>query len=276
VKAHTDFTGPIESGIGKMTAIGLGKRQGAAGIHMHGAHGLKELMPRVARFLAAKANIIGGIALIENELGHTSEIHALPATDIARGPEEALLKRARETAPRLPFSEIDVLIIDEMGKNISGSGVDTHVIGRGTMPSIPEQNWGGPNIRIIAVLDVTAPSHGNVTALGLADITTKRLIEQADWNATLINMRTSGEGGILRGRLPMIMPTGEDCVRTAIGTCGKADPAAARFVRIRNTADIRFIEISEALIAEARANPTLALLDAPHPLDLCRHPGPVA
>ncbi|HLK55698.1 MAG TPA: hypothetical protein VKU00_04000 [Chthonomonadaceae bacterium] len=270
IKAHTDFTGPLESGIGKMAAIGLGKRHGAASIHIHGAHGLRELMPRAARYMAAHANIVGGVALIENELGHTAEIHPLPAAAIAREPEMELLRRAREIAPSLPFDALDVLVIDEMGKNISGAGMDTHVIGRGTMPSIPEHTWGGPDIRLIAVLDLTAPSHGNATALGLADLTTRKLIEKVDWEATLINMRTSGEGGILRGRLPFIMPTSEDCVRTAYATCGQGDPSQVRFARIRSTADTQYLEISAALLDAARSNPSLRVSAASHPLDLCR------
>ena len=275
VKAHTDFSGPIESGIGKMCAIGLGKRHGAEGIHRHGARGLRELMPRVARYLAAHANIVGGIALIENELGHTAEIHAVPADEVAREPEQALLRRARAIAPHLPFAEIDVLVIDEMGKNISGAGMDTHVIGRGAMPSIPEVEWGGPNVRLIAVLDLTAPSHGNATALGLADMTTRRLMEKVKFEDMFINMRTSGEGGILRARMPLILSTGDDCVRTAFATCGRAEPAEVRFARIRNTADTQYLEISAALLAEARADPMLTVSADSHPLDLCRSVRPV-
>ncbi len=275
IKAHTDFSGPLESGIGKMCAIGLGKRHGAEGIHRHGAAGLRELMPRVARYLAEHTNVVGGIALIENELGQTAEIHGLAATQIAREPEQELLKRARAIAPRLPFAEIDVLVVDEMGKNISGAGMDTHVIGRGTMPSIPEATWGGPNVRLIAVLDLTAPSHGNATALGLADLTTRRLMEKVDFEAMFINMRTSGEGGILRARLPLIMSTGDDCVRTAFATCGRAEPSQVRFARIRNTADTQYLEISSALLEEARANPLLTVSSQSHPLDLCQSVRPI-
>ncbi|HLJ57415.1 MAG TPA: hypothetical protein VKT77_20420 [Chthonomonadaceae bacterium] len=273
VKAHTDFTGEIESGIAKMSVIGLGKRHGAESVHRFGARGLRDLMPRLARWIARGQRLLGGVALIENELGRTSEIHALLSTQVAREGEKALLRRARETAPRLPFQELDVLVIDEMGKNISGAGMDTHVIGRGTMPSIPEATWGGPNIRLIVVLDVTAASHGNVTAVGLADLTTRRLIEKADWQATFINMRTSGEGGVLRGRLPLVLPIGEDCVRTAIATCGRPDAGSVRFARIRNTADTRFLEISAALLDEARAHPELTVSARSRPLDLCRRVG---
>jgi hypothetical protein len=273
IKAHTDFTGDIESGIAKMSVIGLGKRHGAESVHRYGALGLRELMPRIARWLAARMPLLGGIALLENELGRTSEVHPLPPAQIGREGEKALLSRARATAPRLPFQELDILVIDEMGKNISGAGMDTHVIGRGTMPSIPEATWGGPNIRLIAVLDLTAASHGNATALGLADLTTRRLIEKVDFKAMFINMRTSGEGGVLRGRLPLIMPTGEDCVRSAIATCGRSNAEAVRFARIRNTADTRFLEISAALVEEARRDPKLCVSTEARPLDLCRRLG---
>jgi hypothetical protein len=270
IKPHTDFTGPIESGIAKMCAIGLGKRHGASGIHHYGARGLRDLMPRVARSLRDHLPIVGGVAVIENELGRTSEVHALPASEIAGDLESSLLNRARATSPRLPFTELDVLIVDEMGKNISGAGMDTHVIGRGMMPSMREQDWGGPNIRIIAVLDLTAASHGNATAVGLADLTTRKLIEKTDFTTMYINMRTSGEGGILRGRTPLIMPTSDDCVRTAMATCGRGNIADVRLARIRNTADTRFLEVSEALLAEARADAHLRVSDDDRPMDLCR------
>jgi hypothetical protein len=269
IKAHTDFSGELESGIGKMSVIGLGKRHGAESVHRYGAHGLRDLIPRLARYNAVRLPLLGGIAVLENELGHTSELHALTPDQIGREGEKSLLQRARETAPRLPFDTLDILIVDEMGKNISGAGLDTHVIGRGTMPSIPEHTWGGPDIHIIGVLDLTAASHGNATAYGLADLVTRRLIEKTDFAASYINMRTSGEGGILRGRLPMIMPTSEDCVRTAYACCGKADPDLVRFARIRNTADTQYLEVSEALLAEARQNPRLRVSQGSHALDLC-------
>jgi hypothetical protein len=268
IKPHTDFSGEIESGISKMCVIGLGKRHGAESVHRHGANGLRNLMPRIARFLTQRLPIIGGVALIENQLGRTAEIHALPGADIGRDPEKALLSRARALCPCLPFSEIDILVIDLMGKNISGAGMDTHVIGRGFMPSLVETEWGGPNIRLIVVLDVTPESHGNVTALGLADIAASRILEKADWEATFINMRTSGEGGILRARLPLISPTPEDGVRTAIATCGRAEPSEVRFVRICSTADTQYLEISATLLEEAQQDSSLVVTPNAHPLNL--------
>ena len=273
IKPHTDFSGDIESGIGKMAAIGLGKRIGAEGIHNYGAQGLKELMPRVARYLARNANIVGGIALIENELGRTAEIHAVHPHEIASDGEKRLLARARELSPRIPFDNLDLLVIDEMGKNISGAGMDTHVIGRGFMPSISEANWGGPDIRLIAVLDLTPQSHGNATALGLADMTTRKLVEKIDFETMMINMRTSGEGGIIRARMPLILPTSDDCVRTGYATCGHGNLKEVRFARIRNTADTQFLHISEALVDEARADPSLIVSEKSKILDLCEQVG---
>lgn len=270
IKHHTDFKGEIESGIAKMCVIGLGKRFGAECVHQYGVNGLRDLVPRIARFLVSKLPIVGGVALIENNLGKTCEVHALPANQVANAGEMALLEHSRALAPHLPFDEADVLVIDEMGKNISGAGMDTHVIGRGYLPSLKEEEWGKPNVRLIAVLDLTKETHGNATALGLADITTKTLIDKADFITTFINMRTSGEGGVLRGRIPLIMPTKEDCVKTAYGTCGRKTYAEVRFVRIRNTADVQYLEISESLVEEARANPSLRVLEGSHALDLNR------
>jgi hypothetical protein len=270
IKPHTDFTGPIESGIAKMLAIGLGKQQGAERIHHYGAAGLRDLMPHVARFMAAHLPVLGGIALIENSLGHTGEIHPVPPHAIGRAPEQALLDKSRKLMPHLPFSSLDLLLVDEMGKNISGSCMDTHVIGRAVMPSIPESEWDGPNIRLIAVFDLTDASHGNAAAFGLADMITERLAKKIDFVASYINMRTSGEGGIQRARLPLILPTPEDCVRTGIATCGRGDWTKVRLARIRNTADLQNLEISQALLEEAKANPDLEVAAVGHPLDLSR------
>ena len=267
IKAHTDFSGVLESGIGKMAAIGLGKRFGAEAIHRYGAAGLADLLPRVARFQAAHLPLLGGVVLLENPEGHTCEVHPLTVSHVGREPEVALLERARLLAPSLPFRELDVLIIDEMGKNISGTGMDTHVIGRLQMPSLDESQWDGPKVRLIAVLDLTDESHGNASSVGLADLTTERLVSRTDFTATLINARTSGEGGVLRARLPLVLPDAEACIRTAIATCGRNDASEVRLARIRNTARTTVLEVSEALLQEARANPSLSLDESSHEID---------
>jgi hypothetical protein len=270
IKHHTDFAGEIESGICKMCAIGLGKQKGAATIHRFGAEGLRDTMPAVGRKLVETVNIVGGIALIENPYGETAEIHPVGAPDVGREKETRLLERARQLAPRLAFDEVDVLVVDEMGKNISGSGMDTHVIGRLAMPSVDEATWDGPSVRVICVLDLTDKSHGNAAGLGLADMVTQKLIKKVDFSATFTNHRTSGEGGVYRSRLPIILDNAEACVRTAVGACGRGLRETVRLARIRNTEFVDTLEISEALLAEAHGREDLEILSGPHAPDLDR------
>jgi hypothetical protein len=227
-------------------------------------------MPAVGRKLVETVNIVGGVALIENPYGQTAEIHAVRAPDVGRQRETDLLNRARQLAPRLAFDEVDVLVVDEMGKNISGSGMDTHVIGRLEMPSVDEATWDGPNVRVVCVLDLTDKSHGNAAGFGLADMVTRRLIEKVDFSATFTNHRTSGEGGVRRSRLPIILDTPEACVRTAIGACGRGRPETVRLARIRNTEFVDTLEISEALLPEVQQRQDIEVISGPHPPDLDR------
>lgn len=270
IKPHTDFIGEIESGIAKMCAIGLGKQKGASLIHNFGADGLREIMPRIARKLVETVNIVGGVAIIENPFGQTAEIHPLRAADVAREREKELLCRARELCPRLPFKSLDVLVIDQMGKDISGTGMDTHVIGRARMPSIPENRWDGPDVRMICVLDLTDRTHGNAAGLGLADITTRRLIERVDFAATFMNYRTSGEGCAYRARIPIVLENAEEAVKAAIALCGRGRWEKVRLARIRNTEFVQMLEVSESLVEEVRHNPHLQIVAEAHPLDLSR------
>jgi hypothetical protein len=263
IKHHTDFHGRIESGLAKMCAIGLGKQKGAAAIHRFGAEGLRNIMPRVAQRLLSTMPIVGGLAVIENPYGETAEIHGLTSDEIGGEREMELLDHARRLAPRLAFEQVDVLVVDLMGKDISGSGLDTHVIGRVRMPSIREAEWPGPEVRLLCVLDVTEASHGNAAGLGLADITTRRLVERMDMEATLMNHRTSGEGGALRGKLPLILETPEAAVRAAMGMCGKGRASEIRLVRIRDTEHVELLQVSEPLLKEARAREDLEILGAP-------------
>jgi hypothetical protein len=272
IKPHTDFSGVIESGLAKMCAIGLGKQKGASTIHRFGADGLRTIMPKVARRLIETTNIVGGVGLIENAYGQTAEVHCLlAATEMGLEPEAALLNRARMLTPRIPFQEIDVLVVDEMGKNISGAGMDTHVIGRLRMPSGGEESWDGPNVRIVCTLDLTEESHGNAAGIGLADMITRRLIEKTDLHATFINHRTSGEGGIYRGSIPIILEDGAACVKAAIGGCGKGRRDQVRIVRIRNTEFVERLEVSENMLQEIRTREDLEVLDEPHHPDFETH-----
>jgi hypothetical protein len=271
IKHHTDFAGEVESGLGKMCAIGLGKQKGAATIHRFGAEGLRNTMPKVARKLVEVTNIVGGIGIIENQFGQTAEIHGLIASEFAECGEKELLARARALCPSLPFDEIDVLVLDFMGKDISGSGMDTHVIGRLRMPSVDEREWDGPNVRIVCVLDLTERSHGNAAGLGLADMTTRKLVEKTDFGATMMNHFTSGEGGIYRGKLPLILDDEETCVRAAIAGCGRGHNEQVRLVRIRNTEFVQTMEVSAAMLEECRCQTELEVSSESHPLNV-NHP----
>jgi hypothetical protein len=247
VKPHTDFRGRIESGLSKICAIGLGKQRGAQTIHSYGTRGLADLMPRAARcMIDTTGKVLGGLAILENAYDETAAVQWLPADAIGRGPEMELLKRGAKLMAGLPFDQIDVLVIDEMGKNISGAGMDTNVIGRMFVPGVTE--FERPKITAIVVLDLTEPSHGNATGVGLADFTTERLVSQIDWQATYMNGYTSGIGGLMRNRLPNVLPNDREAVAAAIRMCGKPDPATARVVRIKNTLLAASVQLSESML----------------------------
>ena len=163
----------------------------------------------------------------------------------------------------LPFDDIDVLIVDEMGKNISGTGMDTNILGRMYVPGVPET--GRPRITAVVVLDLTEPSHGNATGVGLADFTTERVVAGIDWYATYMNGYTGGTGGLLRNRLPTVMPTDRAAIATAIRMCGKPDPTTARVVRIKNTLLAAYVQFSDSLLPEAEAA-HVRLTGSPHPM----------
>ncbi|HSV72570.1 MAG TPA: hypothetical protein VLH79_02285 [Chthonomonadales bacterium] len=267
IKHHTDFVGEIESGIAKMCAVGLGKQRGAASIHRFGAGGLRDLMPRVARALVASTNIVGGVALIENAYGRIAEVHAVAAADIANEKERELLARARSLAPRLAFDNVDVLVVDRMGKDISGSGVDSHVVGRLRMPSIAEGSWPGARVRMVTVLDLTERTRGNAAGLGLVDVVTRRLAEKIDFAVTSTNHRTSGEGGAYRSTIPIIAEDARMAVRVAMGMCGRGRISDIRLARIADTENVTLLEVTQPLLAEAHARADLTVVSGPAPLN---------
>ncbi|MBV8719667.1 MAG: DUF362 domain-containing protein [Chloroflexi bacterium] len=250
VKAHTDFHGPVESGLAKICAIGLGKQRGAQIIHSYGTRGLVELMPHVARCIIDKTDkILGGLAILENPLDETADVVFVERDGIGTELEQELLLRAKSLMGALPFEALDVLIIDEMGKNISGTGMDTNVIGRMFVPGVPEDVQ--PNVTAIVVLDLTEPSHGNAVGLGLADFTTERFVQKIDWHATYTNAYTSGTGGLMRGRLPTVMANDRAAIATAIRMSGQPDWSQLRLARIKNTLNVADVQFSPSLLEEA-------------------------
>ena len=263
VKAHTDFRGEIESGLAKITAIGLGKHLGAKTIHSYGTRGLAHWMPLAARMMLSHSRVLCGLAVLENAYDNTARVVYVPAADIGSEREAVLLQEAKQLMASLPFDEIDVLVVDELGKNISGTGMDTNIIGRMMIWGVPE--FERPKIRIIVALDVTDEAHGNGIGLGLADISTLRAAQKVDLRATYINALTSGIGGVQRAKLPVLLPTDVDAICAGILTCGRGDPDQARVVRIKNTLEIGEIEVSESLLPLVRQNRRLQVLSDPAP-----------
>lgn len=261
IKKHTDFRSDLESGLIKMIAIGLGKQRQAEAIHTYGARGLRELIPPVARLALAKAPFLLGVAILEDGYGQTSRLVAIPAKEMEET-ERRLLVVAKEQAAKLPFGELDILIVENMGKDISGSGMDTNVIGRLAIPG--EAEFGGPRIKVIVALDLTEATHGNASGVGLADIITRRLFEKIDFPVT--NMNTITSGFLERGKLPLIADTPEAACETALSLIRPTPPEEARLMRIQDTLHIEEMEISAALAKEAQGREDITLLSEPVPL----------
>lgn len=247
VKPHTDFKGRIESGLMKMMAIGLGKQKGAETIHGRGPEGYHRLIPEAARMIMERAPIILGLAIVENARHEIAIVKALEPREI-EAEEERLLVRAKELLARLPFREIDVLIVDEIGKNISGTGMDTNVVGRFWLPG--EEEPRAPRIRRIVVLDLSEETHGNAIGIGLADFTTHRVFSKIDYHETYVNSLTAGSPET--ARIPIHLPSDREAIAMAIRTCWLADPEDARVVRIRNTLELERFWISESLMETVR------------------------
>ncbi|GCE08796.1 lactate racemase domain-containing protein [Dictyobacter aurantiacus] len=262
VKPHTDFTAPIESGLSKMLAIGLGKHKGALTLHSWGLDGLCVQLPEVARFSVAHAAILCGLAIVENAYDEVAEIACIPPEGIGTEPERLLLDRARALMPRLPWDELDVLVVDEIGKNISGAGMDPNITGR--------MRWG-PQKRTaveataIAVLRLTEASHGNAIGLGMADFTTARLYEQLDSQSFYINSLTAGVIALNSTKLPPIMESEREAVAAAIRSCGRPDLTQVRLARIKNTLSLEYLLASPASLEHLRSDCDIELLGPPEP-----------
>ncbi|MGQ9523562.1 MAG: DUF2088 domain-containing protein [Armatimonadota bacterium] len=260
VKPHTDFRGPHESGIVKMITIGLGKRDQAELVHSRGTRGLRELIPLVADAVIRTGKILAGVAITENGRHQIASITACPPEDIL-ATDRRLLAAVKRRYPRLPFDEIDILIVDYLGKDISGAGMDTNVIGRLRLGTEP---WTRrPAVRTIVVLDVTDASHGNAVGLGLADITTQRLIDRMDRHATLTNTMVSTF--VERGFTPLVFPTDREAFEAAVFLNRHVPPNELKIVRIQSTLHVEKMLVSEAMLG--MANKPIIQLGPPQPMD---------
>ena len=258
VKPHTSFRGEIESGLAKMAVVGLGKQRGAAALHAGGPDWLTRHIAPAARLYAERTNLRGGIALVENAYDETAEIVGLTANEIGDAREQRLLARAKSLMPSLPFPEIEVLVLREIGKNISGTGMDTNIVGRVRIPRQSDEGFGGPDIAIIAVLDLTEATHGNAYGIGLANVTTARVAAQVDWQAVYTNAGTSGMLGMWRAHLPLTMADDQRALQMAARGCGY--PAeTARWLFIENTLSLGELWVSGSLRAEVEAHERLSI-----------------
>jgi hypothetical protein len=262
VKPHTGFHGPIESGLLKMMLIGLGKHAGALLYHrVLLEYPFDQIVRSVSRTMRERAPIAFGLGLVENAFDDTAHVEAvLPADFEPR--EEAMLVLAKKWLARLPFAEADLLVVDEIGKDISGSGMDTNVVGRKRAFRDAPMTSGQPNMRRIFVRGLTARTHGNATGIGLADFTTNRLVRAMDYRATIINCLTSGypEGA----NLPVHLETDREVLDAALAIIGHRAPETARVMRIRNTLCLTEIEASEPCFGNGPAlNPLEVLAEQP-------------
>lgn len=257
VKAHTSMVEDIESGLMKMISIGLGKEKGCSLIH---SVGLGKTVPEAARITLATGKILGGLAVIENSREEVALLAAVKPEEMEET-EKKLLIIARELIPRLPFAGIDVLIVEEIGKNISGTGMDTKTIGRLMLHNLADPPQ--PRVKIIVVLDLSRKTGGNAMGIGLADITTRKLVEKIDYKE--LHKNALAAGILNRARVPMAMESDREAIGTALRVAGD-DPAALKVVRIRNTLELQELYFSKALEAEARANAALEILSAPLPI----------
>ncbi len=261
IKAHTDFNGSVESGLMKMLVIGLGKQRGANLYHRaFFQYGFENVITAVGRVMLDTGRVAFGIGLLENAHEQTAKAVAIPARQLLRTERELLVK-AKTLMGRLPFDELELLIVDWTGKNISGTGMDTNVIGRMMQNFEPEPLK--PAILRIFVRDITPESDGNATGIGLADFTTTRLVNQINRHATYMNGITAL--GPQKSKIPFYYDTDKEAIDVALDTIGLTKPAEARVIRIENTLQLTQMDISEALLENARLNSRLEIIGETKP-----------
>ena len=258
VKCHTDFHGVLESGLTKMAVIGMGKQRGATAMHALGVTGFQKFLAPAARVYESNSNLIGGLAILENARGETADIVGLTAAEIGGPKEIALVQRAKSLMGTLPFKEIDVLVIRQIGKHISGTGMDTNVIGRLMIPRQPEPT-DGPDIALIVALDLADQSRGNAAGIGLANVTTARLVRKTDWVATYTNAITSGIFGMQRTSIPITMANDRRAIQVAVRCCGQR-AEDTRLVFIEDTLHLERLWVSPILRKAVEAHPRLSLV----------------
>lgn len=262
IKPHTAFSGSIGSGLSKIMAVGMGKQRGAKFIHRFAFQlGLERAILEVAQVMLKKLPILGGLAIVEGFYHETAHLEALRPQEFLRREPELLLK-ARELMPRLPFAELDLLIVDEAGKELSGTGMDTQVIGRQYILGEPEPS--SPRIKRIYLRSLSPASGGNALGIGLADFVHARVVGAMDLEKTYINALTGT--GPEKARIPPYFESDRTAIKMALATIGPVEPQEARVLWIKNTLELSRFLVSEALLPEARRDQELLVEEELSPL----------
>ena len=256
VKPHTDFHGKYESGLVKMSVIGIGKAKQASAIHEYGIYGLSTLIPLAAKQLYKSGKVLGGIALVENGYDDTMLVSVL-TTDEFFEKEPALLDIARKNMASLPVFDIDLLIIDKMGKDISGVGIDTNIIGR--MKITGQKEPERPFVKSIVVADLTDESHGNAIGLGLADVITRKLYDKIDFSSTYINAITSSF--LERAKIPVVARNDREAFDVALRSCGYLIKGEEKIIRIKDTLHLDELYVSRSVLDFLKNNPEIESID---------------
>lgn len=265
VKPHTKFRADIESGLCKMLTIGLGKAEGAAEFHRQAVRRTFAIIEEAARLVLQRCPVLFGLALLEDGFGHLSRIEAMaPETLVAE--EKELLKVAASIMGRIPFDDIDILVVDRFGKDISGIGMDSNVTGR-HRDIVGDFNTA-PHVKRIFVRDLSGGSDGNGSGIGLADVTTRRLVEALDLQKTYMNAVTAISPE--KAAIPLYVDTDREAIAICASTAGIDNPARARLVRILDTKSLEILQVSKALAAEVDGNEELKLLTSWRPMTFDR------
>ena len=248
VKPHTCFKGSIESGCTKMAVVGFGKQPGAAQIHSCGPDEMRRRLLDGIDALRSTGRLLGGVASVESANGRVVAVEGLSADDVGGRAEARLAELSRELVPPLPFEEIDVLVIEKAGKDISGTGMDPNVTGRFWVHGL--EDLESPDVSTIVLLDITEVSGGNLLGIGLADFIPVSLADKIDWQKTYVNCFTAGPSGVRRSRMPMVLVDEENCLKAALSMCGRAIDQPKRVVRIESTLHLTRCWVSDALLGE--------------------------
>ena len=253
VKPHTAFRGRVESGVMKMISIGLGKQKGAEACHQLGFKYMAENVPDMAEMIMGKRPFLFGVATVENAFDKVAEVAVLGKDEVEEK-EIELQKKAKKYLPQLQFDQLDVLVIDEIGKNISGDGMDPNITGRYPTPYA----HGGPDVTKMIVLDLTPETEGNANGVGTADFTTQRLVDQMDKEVTYANGLTSTV--VAPTKIATTLPNDQMAIQAAIKTANILDFTEVKMVRIKITLEISEIEVSEPLLDYVREHPNMEII----------------